>query len=232
VFEIVGRDERALATARDALRLAERRVGVQHRDQVVELTPAAPAPLTELLPDGDLPAGAAMTVQGSAYLMCWLLGAAQGGRWIALVGWPALSPLAMSEAGVDLERVFVVPDVGGRAAAVLAALVDGFEIVVAGPRLTHMLTPSEQRRLVARARQHDSTLLSPRPWEGSAMTFDVEHTRWGGLDDGDGWIREAQLTVVRHSNADGPGTRFDVVRTGTSAPTAVATHAVAGRLTG
>ena len=221
-----------LERARAALRLAERRVGVQHRDQVVTLTPPTPAPITELLPDGDLPVGAAVTVQDSTFLMCWLLGATQGGRWIALVGWPELSPLAMSEADVNLERVFVVPNVGVRAAAVLAALIDGCEIVVAGPRLTLTLTPSEQRRLLARARQHGSTLLSPLAWEGAAMTFDVERTKWSGLDHGDGWMREAQLTVVRHSNAGGARRSFDVVRHGTTAPTATAIRAVAGRLTG
>lgn len=119
--------------AHAALQSVERRVGVEHHDLVVTLAPPEPDLLTELLPDGDLPTGAAVTVRDSASLMCWLLGATQRDKWMALVGWPELSPVALAEAGVDLERVVVVPDVGGRAAAILAALLDGIEIVVAGP---------------------------------------------------------------------------------------------------
>ncbi|PUB29631.1 hypothetical protein C8K30_1025 [Promicromonospora sp. AC04] len=212
----------ALERARAALQSAERRVGVEHRDQVVTLAPAEPAPVTELLPDGDLPVGAAVTIQASASLMAWLLGATQRDRWMALVGWPELSPLALTEAGVDLERVVVVPDVGGHAAAVLAALLGGVEIVVVGPRAA--TTASERRRLLARARQHAATILSPASWEGAALVLEVEQARWSGPHRGDFWLREAHLSVTRHSRADGAGSRFDVARHGTTAPTALATR--------
>jgi hypothetical protein len=236
MFEQAERGAASLERARATLRLAERRVGVQHRDEVVTLTQPEPAPLTEMLPGGALPTGAVVTVQGSAIrqgsasLTAWLLGATQGERWIALVGWPEIGLVAMSEGGVNVERLFAVPDVGGRGAAVVAALLSGFEIVVAGPHLA--LTSSERRRLLSRARQLDTTLVSALPWEGAALTLEVERTRWSGPDHGDRWLRDADLTVIRHSNADGAGTRFNVVRHGTTAPTAVATRAVAGRLTG
>ncbi|MDR7381264.1 hypothetical protein [Promicromonospora iranensis] len=220
----------ALERARAALQSVERRVGVEHRDQVVELAPPSPAPLTELLPDGDLPLGTAVTVQGSASLMGWLLGATQRDRWVALVGWPELSPVALAEAGVDLERVVVVPDTGGRTADVLAALLDGVEIVVAGPQVR--LTASERRRLLARARQRATTILSPTPWESAAFMLDVEQTRWSGPDHGDFWLREAHLSVLRRSRMDGAGTRFEVARHGTTAPTALATLAAARRRAG
>ncbi|GAA4706484.1 hypothetical protein [Promicromonospora umidemergens] len=224
----------ALERARAALQSVERRVGIEHRDQVVALAapgPApGPAPLTELLPGGDLPSGVAVTVQASASLMCWLLGATQRDRWVALVGWPELSPVALVEAGVDLERVVVVPDVGGRGAAVLAALLDGVEIVVAGPRVA--LTASERRRLLARARQRDVTLVSPSVWEGAALVLDVGQAQWSGPDRGDHWLRESRLSVVRHSRADGAGTHFEVARQGTTAPTALATRAAARRRAG
>jgi hypothetical protein len=220
----------ALERARAALQSVERRVGVEHRDQVVELAPASPAPLTELLPDGDLPTGAAVTVRDSASLMCWLLGATQRDRWVALVGWPELSPVALAEAGVDLERVVVVPDAGGRTADVLAALLDGVEIVVTGPQAR--LTASEQRRLLARARQRVTTILTPTRWESAALLLDVEQTRWSGPDHGDFWLREAHLSVIRRSRADGVGTRFEVARHGTTAPTVLATRAASRRRAG
>jgi len=218
----------ALERARATLQSVERRVGVEQHDRVVELAPPSPAPLTALLPGGDLPVGSAVTVGGSASLMCWLLGATQRDRWIALVGWPELSPVALAEAGVDLERVVVVPDVGGHAAAVLAALLDGVEIVVAGPAA--QLTASERRRLLAR--QRTTTILSPAPWEGAALLLDVQQSRWSGPDHGAHWLRETHLGAVRRSRADGAGARFEITRHGTTAPTALATRAAARRRVG
>jgi len=231
VFESVARDGvDSLRRARAALRQAERRVGVQHRDRVIPLVPPEPAPLTELLPEGDLPRGAAVAVRDSASLLGWLLGATQGDRWAALVGWPALGLVALSEAGVDLERIVSVPDVRGIAAQVLAALGDGFEIVVVGPRV--LLTSGEQRRLLARARQRGTAILTPQTWEGAVATLDIERARWSGPDRGGRWIREAQLTVTRRSRADGAGSRFDVTRQGAQAPTVTAARIATARRTG
>ncbi|WP_423464186.1 hypothetical protein ACO229_06430 [Promicromonospora sp. MS192] len=218
----------ALERARAALQSVERRVGVEHhtpveqRERGLELTPPSPAPLTELLPGGDLPTGAAVTVRGSASLMCWLLGVTQRDRWVALVGWPELNPVALAEAGVDLERVVVIPEARGHVAVVLAALLDGVEIVVAGPRAR--LTASERRQLLARARQRAATILSPVSWEGSAFILDVEQARWSGPERGAYWLREAHLSVVRRSRADDSGTRFEVTRHDTAAPTTVPTR--------
>lgn len=41
--------------------------------------------------------------------------------------------VALAEAGADLERTFLVPDTGGQAVAVLAAILGGIEVVVVGP---------------------------------------------------------------------------------------------------
>ncbi|WP_125778367.1 hypothetical protein [Antribacter gilvus] len=199
-----------LEKARAALRSAERRVGVRHREERVTLAPAVPLPLTGLLPGGELPRGAAVTVAGSASLLCWLLGATQAGRWAVVVGWPQLGGIALAEAGVDLERVALVPDVRGEGATVLAALVDGAETVVAGPDVR--LTPGERRRLLARAREREATLVCPTDWEGAALGLRVERAEWGGASRGDFWLREARLAVVRRSRMDGAGQRFMVVR--------------------
>lgn len=228
-----------LERARATLLGAELRAGVRSRGEVVTpLAPPEPAPLVDLLPGGALPAGAVVSVlgpgsrslQGSASLTSWLLGATQHGRPVAVVGWPQLGLLAMSEAGVDLGRLYVVPDVGGQSAMVLAAVIDGFEIVVAGPRV--QLTPSERRRLLARTRRLDAAILSATPWEGSAAALVVERSRWSGPDQGERWIRDARLSVVRHSRADGAGAHFDVVRHGDAPPTVTAMRAAAAQLTG
>ncbi|WP_419707939.1 hypothetical protein [Promicromonospora sp. NFX87] len=228
-----------LERARAALDGAELRVGVRSRAEVVTpLAPPEPAPLVDLLPDRTLPVGAVVSVQGpgplqgSASLTAWLLGATQHGRPVAVVGWPELGVVALSEAGVDLGRLYAVPDAGGQPAGVLAALVAGFEIVVAGPRLP--LTPSERRRLLARARHLDTTILSARPWEGAALTLEVERASWSGPARGDYWLRRQRLTVVRRSSADGAGQAFEVARQDADSPsvTAAVRARAAGQLTG
>ncbi|MFI9488564.1 hypothetical protein ACIG47_19410 [Promicromonospora sp. NPDC052451] len=198
----------ALEAARHALRSAERRVGVRHRSEVLAPVPSHPEPVTGLLPGGVLPAGAAAVVSDSAGLLGRLLGAAQQDGWLAVVGWPALGMVALAEAGVDLERTFLVPDAGGQPAQILAALLDGMDVVVVGPGAR--VTGAEQRRLLARARQHGSTILSTKGWQGAALHLQVEHTSAGGLDRGAGYLREMRWSVVRSSAADGPGRRFTV----------------------
>jgi hypothetical protein len=223
--------------ARAALLGAELRVGVRSRGEVVTpLGPPEPAPLASLLPDGALPAGSVVSVlgpgplQGSASLTSWLLGATQHDRHVALVGWPELGLVALSEAGVDLGRLYAVPNDFGQGAALMAALVDGFEIVVAGPHV--QLTPSERRRLLTRTRRLDTAVLSALPWEGAAATLVVQRSRWSGPDHGHRWIRDAHLSVVRHSPPDGAGRHFDVVWNGSAPPTVTTTHAAAAQLTG
>ncbi|WP_454859708.1 hypothetical protein [Promicromonospora soli] len=207
----------ALEAARTALHSAERRVGVRHQSEVLAPVPQHLEPLTALLPGGVLPAGAAAVVSDSVGLLGWLLGATQQGKWLAVVGWPALGAVALAEAGVDLERTFLVPDAGGQTVAVLAALLGGIDVVVVGPGA--LVTGAEQRRLLARARQHGSTILSPETWQGATLRLQVEHATRGGIDHGVGYLREARLTVVRTSAADGPGRRFTVDRDRDSAIT-------------
>ena len=228
-----------LERAQAALLGAELRVGVRSRAEVVTpLGPPEPAPLVDLLPGGVLPAGAVVAVlgpgplQGSASLTAWLLGATQHDRPVAVVGWPELGLVALSEAGVDLGRLYAVPDPGAEPGLVLAALVDGFEIVVAGPAL--QLTPSDRRRLLARARHRGAAVLSARPWEGAALTLEVERASWGGPARGDYWLREVRLSVVRRSGADGAGQAFEVARHDADPPTVTAAvrARAANRLTG
>lgn len=216
MFE-VAKDPDALQRARAALRAAELRVGVRHLEETITQAPNPEAPLTVLLPGGDLPRGAVTGVHGSASLACWILGATQRDEWIAVVGWPELSPIALHEAGVHLERVVATPDAGGQAAGVLAAFLDGCAIVVAGPDLA--LTAHERRQLAVRARQHDAALVTTEPWDGAALTLAVDDVAWTGPDRGAYQLQQARLAVTRRSKADGPGRRFDVVRAGTSSPT-------------
>src|SRR5687768_8677422 len=91
------------------------------------------APLVPLFPGGGLRRGSTAAIQGSASLLLALLaGASRAGSWCAAVGTPSLGLLAAAEIGVELDRFAFVPNPGPDLAGVVAALVDGMEVVAVG----------------------------------------------------------------------------------------------------
>lgn len=159
--------------------------------------PALPVPaeLTTLLPDG-LRRGGTVTVLGSTSLLLALLASAcAGGAWAALVGQPTAGLLAAAEAGVALDRLAVVPAPGLDAPTVVAALLDGVDVVLVGPEAA--LTDADRRRLAARARERGSVLLTSAPWPGANVVLTAEQGRWSGVGAGDGRLRTHELRVVR-----------------------------------
>ena len=75
----------------------------------------------------------AVTAAGAAstsLLILLLAAVSQGGGWCAVVGLPALSPVAAQEAGVSLDRLALLPDPGPDLAATVAVLLDGVEVVL------------------------------------------------------------------------------------------------------
>ncbi len=117
--------------------------------------------LAALLPDGGLRAGTTVLVRGSTSLLLTLLAeASRDGAWTVLVGYPAAGMAAAADAGCDLARTLVVPLPAGSgvdAPAVLAALIDGMDVVVVGPGVA--LLDRDRRRLTARARERGTVLV-------------------------------------------------------------------------
>jgi len=149
-----------------------------------------------LLPGGVLRGGSVLAVQGSATLLLALLAAASAdGAWVAFVGAPTIGMLAAAEAGVDLARTALVPAPGPDAPLVLAALLDGMDVVVAGPQAA--LSDADRRRLAARARERDAVLVSQTRWPGAHVTLDARGGAWSGVDQGAGWLRRRTLNVLR-----------------------------------
>jgi hypothetical protein len=134
---------------------------------------------------------------GATSLMFALLAAASGaGSWCAVVGVPTLGALAAAEAGIALERLALVPNPGPDWTTVVAALLDGCDIVVAAP--PGPIAPSVANRLSARARQRGTVFVSFGRWAGADITFDATGGDWHGLGEGRGRLRSRQLTVVAH----------------------------------
>ena len=169
--------------------------------------------LGELLPAGGVQRGSTVAVQGLAgsgsTTVAFALAAAAtaSGEWAAVVD-PAASPWtlgarAAAEAGVDLERLAVVPRVpADRWGAVVAALLDGVTVVVAAvpPRVRL----GDARRLVARARERGAVLVAFGAWPvEAAVRVHTGAGGWHGLDAGSGLLETRELNV--HVEAKGRG---------------------------
>lgn len=135
-----------------------------------------PAGLAGLFPWGGLRRGGTVVVHGSTSLLLSLLAeATAGGSWAAVVGVPDLGVLAAAELGVAVHRLALVPAPGAAPAGVVAALLDGFDLVaVARGRLAE----SHARRLSARARHRGAVLLSFGPWPAADVELRCTRARW------------------------------------------------------
>lgn len=160
-----------------------------------EPLPVAPG-LAHLLPTGVLEPGRVHVVTGSTSLTLALLAAAsRSGAWLAVVGLERVGVLAAAQLGIDLERVALVPAPGPDAPTVVAALLDGMDVVLVGPRA--VLDDADRRRLTARARDRGTVLLSTTDWPGAHLRFTAESSGWTGLGRGHGRLRACTLTVHR-----------------------------------
>ena len=157
------------------------------------LLPVAPE-VSALLPSGGLDRGTTLVVGGStALVLAMVAEASRSGSWVAMVGLPRVGVLAAHQTGLDLERLVLVPDPGPDGPVVVAALLDGVDVVVVGDVA---LTGADRRRLSARARERGAVLLATGQWPGAQVVLTVVATRWEGLGLGHGRLRERRQTVV------------------------------------
>jgi hypothetical protein len=161
-------------------------------DRLLPMTPE----LLPLLPAGGLRRGSTVSVTpGTSSLVPALLaGVSASGAWSAVVGMPSLGILAAAQAGVALERLALVPNPGPEWPAVVAALLDGVDVVVVatpGP-----VTGRVASRLSARARQRGGVLMPYGRWAGADLTLTAERGVWEGLGTGRGRLRHRELTIT------------------------------------
>ncbi|MGA8115408.1 MAG: hypothetical protein WCA46_17220, partial [Actinocatenispora sp.] len=177
-------------------------------DRVLPVHPA----LRDLLPDGGLRRGstvAVATTAGGVSLLFALLGTASGsGAWCALVGLPEAGAVSAAEFGVVPERFAMVPDPGTEWLSVTAALLDGFDLVVVRP--PGRITPTQARRLAARARQRGAVLLAHGDWPGAEARMRPVDPVWQGLGKGRGRLRRRVLEI--EATGRGSATRPRTVR--------------------
>jgi hypothetical protein len=175
-------------------------VSEQHEEGLLPVLPVVGG----LLPGGGLRRGCVVAVEQSGLLCVTLVaGVSAAGAWCAVVGMPRLGVLAAAEAGVDVDRLILVPDPGPRWPQVVAALLEGCELVLLRPPGP----PSAQvvRRLTALARRNGGALVVAGAWEGAHVWLRLAHSRWVGIGAGHGRIRGRLAQVV--AGGRGGGTR-------------------------
>jgi hypothetical protein len=162
--------------------------------------PALPA-LEAVLPGPGLRRGSVVALDGpGATSLLWALLAppTAAGSWAALVGLAGAGLLAAAEAGVDLGRLAVVRPTAEAWAPTLAALLDGFDLVVAAP--DRRVRPADGRRLTARVRERGTVLLLARgagAWpEAPDLHLTLSDPEWEGLAPGRGHLRHRRVHVA------------------------------------
>ncbi|WP_410616241.1 hypothetical protein [Amycolatopsis sp. lyj-109] len=164
--------------------------------------PVVPA-LAGLLPDTGLRRGSTVAVHGGTSLLLALLAAATtAGSWAAVVGMPSLGVAAAAEYGVDVTRLALVPRPGPELPAVIAALLDGVDLVAVQPETVQ---PSVARRLSARARHRGAVLLSAGAWPGADVELSCRREPWSGPSHGYGHLQSRRVQVRAHGR--GPAAR-------------------------
>lgn len=174
---------------------------VDIRQHEVDVLPVLPA-LRDLLPSRGLRPGSVTTVDDASLLLALLAGPSAAGGWTALVGMPEYGLLAASELGVVSERLLLVDDPRERWTEVVAALLDGIQVVAVRPG--YQPSPALSRRLVAVARKHGSALVVPGAWAGADLNLRVAAPRWRGVHDGHGRLR-SRLVEVTATGRGGAG---------------------------
>jgi len=160
--------------------------------------------LRGLFPAGGLRRGSTVAVAppaegqfgATSVLLSLLAGASAAGSWCAVVGMPSLGLVAAAELGIALERLPLVPDPGPDWPAVVAALLDGIDVVVAAP--PGPVSAPLAGRLAARARQRGSVLVGYGRWAGADVVLETPGGGWSGLGQGRGRLSRRELVVTRH----------------------------------
>ena len=176
---------------------------VRHRDDVLTgegRLPVLPA-LAGLLPAG-LARGSVVTSGDWGMLSLALAaGAVADGAWCAIVGVPSAGIRAAADAGLDPDRLLLVPDPGHGWAQVVASLLDGFDIVLL--QSPDQPPASLRRRLEAAARRYGSVLIAAGDWPGAQAQVRVTETEWTGIGTGHGRLRARRARVVASGRGAG-----------------------------
>ncbi len=176
--------------------------GALARERSLPVHPALEGLLPQGLIRGSTVACTGAAARSNAVLMA--AGASAAGSWVGVAGLGDLGAQAAAEAGLDLQRVVMVrgPRDGtrwddGTWGQVLAALVDGFDVVLVGADAAARLRGGTARRVQARLQARGGVLVVV----GDAGAFSPDlrvsgRCRWHGLGEGHGHLRAREVELV------------------------------------
>jgi hypothetical protein len=163
-----------------------------------------------VLPGGlrrDTPTTVAAVAGGLSLLLALIASACQDGGWCAVVGMPDLGVVAAVDHGLPAQRLALVPYPGPEPLTVVAALIDGFDVVAFRP--AGSVPAKMARRLEARARQRRTALLIHGDWPGAQVALRTRDLRWEGISrSGRGRLRQRQLVVEATGRGSGNRSRI------------------------
>jgi len=190
-------------TARaEEIRLLQQRIAGMQRTRIPDRTLPTSEALAELLPGGGLVVGSGYVVEDSTALALELLREpSRAGSWCAIVGMPDLGVEAAASAGIELDRLALVPHPGEQWFAVVSALVDAVSVVLVRPPARARVGEASAGRLAARLRQREGVLLSTRAWPRAQARLAVLESDWAGIGAGFGHLAARQVTVASSSPA-------------------------------
>jgi len=180
--------------------------GAAAQQRAIAMLPA----FEELLPQAVMQCGSVVECAGSAAVSLALAlaaGPSLAGAWMGVAGLPHVGVAAAVELGVAPERLVMVteptqPFDDGQWAEVLAAMIDGFDVLLLGPG-AHAVKAVTARRLVARLQSRGAVLLSVSGTSsggtsgvfGDDLRFEATDAVWQGLGDGHGVARGRRASV-------------------------------------
>jgi hypothetical protein len=190
------------ATRADEIRRLQDRISGMQRTRLADRTLPTSAALAGVLPGGALAAGGSYVVDGSTALALELLREpSRAGAWCAIVGVPDLGVEAAAAAGIELDRLVLVPHPGAQWFAVVSALVDAVGVVLVQPPARARIGEAAAGRLAARLRQREGVLVATRAWPHAQARLAVTESDWAGIGAGFGHLAARQVTVASSSPA-------------------------------
>lgn len=157
--------------------------------------------LSDLLPAKSMQRGSTLAVHGNSatsFGLALVGQAVRDGSFLAIVAPSSFGLASCIDYDIPLRRVvqFVLPADGAKWAQAVAAIIEGFDIVLLADR--HRASASQGRSLAARNRERGSVLVrvGGTSWsEAADVRFDVNATEWAGLGQGFGHLKARQVAV-------------------------------------
>lgn len=202
-----------MVAAASLAELADRGVlsGVVARERTLTVLSA----FEPLLPGAVLQRGSVVGCEGSAaasLALALAAGPSQEGAWVAVAGLPDVGVAAAAELGVVPARLVMVAEPrdgfnDATWAEVLAAMIDGFDVLLLGPG-TLRIRPGTARRLMARAQARGvvTIIIGTNAAFAGDLRFEMTQVEWQGLGEGCG-VAHRRLARVQLSGRRVPRPR-------------------------